>query len=135
MPAPHCQFRFHHAAFNVRGDRSLGPLEHRLIIAENAPQAADCRHISDGVCIINVVFIGCRQRSSDHLMHSHQQLARGIRAEHLLDNSINFRIAKSINISQTHLLLIKPLTQQPCSIPVIKNVPPGLQLHFKFRNR
>src|SRR5207249_9626691 len=98
-------------------------------------QAADGWRIRDRVSVINMMAVGCRQRSPDHLVHPDQELDRGLRAEQLLDEPVNFGITESVNVLQTHLLLVEPLSEQTRGIRVIEDVPPRLQLHLKLGNR
>src|SRR5437867_4460680 len=75
MPAPHGQSGLWNATLDVGSDGLVGPVEHRFIVNKNATQAADGRRIGQRVRIINVMAVGRRQRSPDHLMKPHQQLA------------------------------------------------------------
>src|SRR5436305_1231797 len=78
--------------------------------------------------------IGRMQRLARHLMNSNQQLGRVRCAEHLLNESIDLRIAILIDIGQPLLLFVQTLAKETGGVAMIKDVPSHFELHLKFRN-
>src|SRR4029079_8221231 len=134
MPSPGAEPCFINTAFDVGGERLFGPLEHRLVIDENPAQEADGGSIGDGIGVIDMMAISRLQTSTSHLVNSDQQFSCIAGTKEFIDESIDFGIAKGVDVRDSLLLFMQPFTQSTGCIRVIKKVASGLELDLEFRD-
>ena len=65
-------------------------------------------------------------------MDANEQFAGGIRAEHLLDETIDLLVAELINFLLARLLFVQALPKKPGGVGVIKDETPGFEFYFKL---
>ena len=73
VPAPGRELGLFHPARNIGINRRIRPREHRLIIGQDAPEAADRRDVRYLISIINMMIVGGRDGPTHDLMNANQK--------------------------------------------------------------
>jgi hypothetical protein len=127
--------RLVHAAFDVGREGCVRPIQHGLIVDQNASEAADGGHVRDRTGVIDMMPVGRGQGPANDLMNPRQQFGRIGRAQHFLDEPIDPSVAESIDVLKPHLLFGQAFPQQAGGVGVIKDMATELELHLELRDR
>ncbi len=134
MPAPRGKTTLVHTAVDVGRQGSVRPLEHRLVIEQDAPHRTDGWRVRHRIGQIDVMAIGDRQRAAHNLMHADEQL-RSVRCgQHFIDHTVDRLVAKRVNGLEALLLLAQSSPQGLGGVRVIEDVATRLDLDLEFRN-
>src|ERR1051325_9511900 len=134
MPAPASERRFVHAALDVSGNGCVGPGEHRLVIAQHAPQQPDGRRVGNLIGVVDMMTICCGERVTRDLVHADEKFGWTIRAENFFYEQVDLRVAMAVNFVESQFLFVQTFAKRARSVGVIKDVAAGFELHFELGN-